>query len=139
MLYLYERRPKMQKNDFWGIFLSWPPFCRKCTEWALLPKVPIFRCPKIHFFAFLVFFHIDTTYIKLDWNSDNFLIFWCTLMSMVMVVMKIMTIDVKVKRHHILFQRSQKKRKVQKIEDKCSRKPRTSPHEDHPLFFCTLP
>ena len=61
------------------------------------------------------------------------------IMSMVMVVMKIMTIDVKVKRHHILFQRSQKKRKVQKIEDKCSRKPRTSPHEDHPLFFAPFP
>ena len=37
------------------------------------------KCPKNHFFAFLVSFHINTTYIKLDWNSDNFLIFWCTL------------------------------------------------------------
>ena len=35
---------------------------------------------KIIFFAFLVSFHINTTYIKLDWNSDNFLIFWCTLL-----------------------------------------------------------
>ena len=26
--------------------------------------------------------NIDTTYIKLDWNSDNFLIFWCTLVYM---------------------------------------------------------
>ena len=38
------------------------------------------NAPKIIFFAFLVSFHINTTYIKLDWNSDNFLIFWCTLM-----------------------------------------------------------
>ena len=37
---------------------------------------------KSFFFAFLVFFHIDTTYIKLDWNSENFLIFWCTLRDM---------------------------------------------------------
>ena len=37
------------------------------------------NAPKIIFFAFLVSFHINTTYIKLDWNSDNFLIFWCTL------------------------------------------------------------
>ena len=35
---------------------------------------------KSFFFAFLVFFHIDTTYIKLDWNSENSLIFWCTLL-----------------------------------------------------------
>ena len=39
------------------------------------------KCPKNHFFAFLVYFHIDTTYIKLDWNSDNFLIFWSTLLN----------------------------------------------------------
>ena len=38
------------------------------------------NAPKIIFFAFLVSFHINTTYIKLDWNSDNFLIFWCTLL-----------------------------------------------------------
>ena len=37
------------------------------------------KCPKNIFFTFLVFFHIDTIYIKLDWNSDNFLTFWCTL------------------------------------------------------------
>ena len=37
--------------------------------------------PKNLFFAFLVFFRIDTTHIKLDWNSENFLIFWCTLMG----------------------------------------------------------
>ena len=35
MLYLYERRPKMQRNDFWGIFLSWPPFCRKCPFYTV--------------------------------------------------------------------------------------------------------
>ena len=35
------------------------------------------------FFAFLVFFHIDTTYIKLEWNFENFLIFWCTLVARV--------------------------------------------------------
>ena len=28
--------------------------------------------PKIIFFAFLFFFRIDTTYIKLDWNSELF-------------------------------------------------------------------
>ena len=39
------------------------------------------NAPKIIFFAFLVSFHINTTYIKLDWNSDNFLIFWCTLLT----------------------------------------------------------
>ena len=39
------------------------------------------NAPKITFFAFLVSFHINTTYIKLDWNSDNFLIFWCTLFN----------------------------------------------------------
>ena len=39
------------------------------------------NAPKIIFFAFLVSFHINTTYIKLDWNSDNFLIFWCTLIQ----------------------------------------------------------
>ena len=27
------------------------------------------KCPKNIFFTFLVFFHIDTTYIKLDWRS----------------------------------------------------------------------
>ena len=21
---------KCKKNDFWGVFLAWPPFCRKC-------------------------------------------------------------------------------------------------------------
>ena len=36
---------------------------------------------KIIFFAFLVSFHINTTYIKLDWNSDNFFTFWCTLLK----------------------------------------------------------
>ena len=36
---------------------------------------------KNNFFAVLVFFHIDTTYIKLEWNSKNFLIFWCTLLA----------------------------------------------------------
>ena len=78
---------KCKKNDFWGIFLAWPPFCRKCPFYTV--KGGIFfkmvairgKCPKNHFFAFLVFFHINTTYIKLDWNSDNFLIFWCTLLS----------------------------------------------------------
>ena len=39
------------------------------------------NAPKIIFFAFLVSFHINTTYIKLDWNSDNFFTFWCTLIS----------------------------------------------------------
>ena len=34
---------------------------------------------KIIFFAFLVYFYINTKYIKLDRNSENFLIFWCTL------------------------------------------------------------
>ena len=38
---------------------------------------------KIFFFAFLVFFHIDTTHIKLEWNFENFLIFWCTLVARV--------------------------------------------------------
>ena len=38
---------------------------------------------KSFFFAFLVFFHIDTTYIKLEWNFENFLIFWCTLVARV--------------------------------------------------------
>ena len=28
----------------------------------------------------MVSFHINTTYIKLDWNSDNFFTFWCTLL-----------------------------------------------------------
>ena len=45
------------------------------------------NAPKIIFFAFLVSFHINTTYIKLDWNSDNFLIFWCTLMPMVSLML----------------------------------------------------
>ena len=36
---------------------------------------------KIIFFAFLVYFHINTKYIKLDRNSENFLIFWCTLVQ----------------------------------------------------------
>ena len=31
--------------------------------------------------SFLVFFHIDTKYIKLDWNSEKFLIFWSTLLA----------------------------------------------------------
>ena len=35
VVYLYERRPKMQKNDFWGVFLAWPPFCRKCPFYTL--------------------------------------------------------------------------------------------------------
>ena len=48
------------------------------------------NAPKIIFFAFLVFFLIDTTYIKLDWNSNNFLIFWCTLVDTLFSV----------KRHH---------------------------------------
>ena len=43
-----------------------------------------FQVPENGTFAFLVFFHINTTYIKLDWNSDNFFTFWCTLMRMVM-------------------------------------------------------
>ena len=29
----------------------------------------------------LAYYHIDTTYIKLEWNSKNFLIFWCTLIN----------------------------------------------------------
>ena len=42
---------------------------------------PILKIDYVYFFfAFLVFFHIDTKYIKLDWNSENFLIFWGTLM-----------------------------------------------------------
>ena len=51
------------------------------------------KCPKIIVFAFFVFFHIDTTYIKLDWNSDNFLIFWCTLMLMIKIIMVLMHIE----------------------------------------------
>ena len=38
------------------------------------------NAPKIIFFAFLVYFYINTKYIKLDRNSENFLIFWCTLL-----------------------------------------------------------
>ena len=40
------------------------------------------NAPKIIFFAFLVYFYINTKYIKLDRNSENFLIFWCTLLYM---------------------------------------------------------
>ena len=36
---------------------------------------------KSFFFAFLVYFYINTKYIKLDRNSENFLIFWCTLLD----------------------------------------------------------
>ena len=39
------------------------------------------NAPKIIFFAFLVYFYINTKYIKLDRNSENFLIFWCTLIG----------------------------------------------------------
>ena len=39
------------------------------------------NAPKIIFFAFLVYFYINTKYIKLDRNFENFLIFWCTLLS----------------------------------------------------------
>ena len=36
VLYLYKIRPKMQQtNDFGGIFLAWPPFCRKCPFYTL--------------------------------------------------------------------------------------------------------
>ena len=41
------------------------------------------NAPKIIFFAFLVYFYINTKYIKLDRNSENFLIFWCTLVARV--------------------------------------------------------
>ena len=44
--------------------------------------------PKNHFFAFLVFFHMDTTYIKLEWNSENFLIFWCTLLLLLLLLLR---------------------------------------------------
>ena len=40
------------------------------------------RPKNLFFFAFLVVIHIDTTYIKWEWNSENFLIFWCALMDM---------------------------------------------------------
>ena len=26
---------KCKKNDFWGIFLAWPPFCRKCPFYTV--------------------------------------------------------------------------------------------------------
>ena len=44
------------------------------------------NAPKIIFFAFLVYFYINTKYIKLDRNSENFLIFWCTLMYILLAL-----------------------------------------------------
>ena len=83
MLYLYERRPKKTKKKyFWDVLLALPRFCRK--EYFLQNGGQERKTPqKSFFFAFLVFFHIDTTYIKLEWNFENFLIFWCTLVARV--------------------------------------------------------
>ena len=64
-------------------------FCQKCPfsgarKWVL--ECPKWwpgeeNAPKIIFFGFLVYFYINTKYIKLDRNFENFLIFWCTLLS----------------------------------------------------------
>ena len=86
MLYIYERRPK---RGIFGIFR-----CPKMGLWV--PEFKIwdhFFTPTSHqnggqarktpqksfFFAFLIFFHKGKKYIKLEKYSQNFLIFWCTL------------------------------------------------------------
>ena len=48
-------------------------FCQKGIFYKMVARRG--KRPKNNFFfAFLVFFHIDTTYIKLEWNFENFLV-----------------------------------------------------------------